>query len=280
MSTTTPTASASSEVEVVAADSDNLGSIRFDKADAKTAGLHVRAINPEQNSSCCSKVFFSWLNEILKLGSTRPLLPEDIPQALDTDASTVCHDRFDAYWQAEDLEELRNTPPHRRGVKSICRVARKFVGTPALRSSVYYAIYVVLTFAPPFLLKALVGHLEGSVTYSTEALWVIVGCILVVPPLNSLVLSQHNAIMSRAGVQLRTALSTHIFRKGIRLSNAARQTKDTGQIVNILSNDAVKPVMFFGTFQYGLCEQRRCVTYTLPGSAMNSHFFFCYFVCW
>jgi ABC-type bacteriocin/lantibiotic exporter with double-glycine peptidase domain len=70
--------------------------------------------------------------------------------------------------------------------------------------------------------------------------------VLIVPPLNSLVLSQHNAIMSRAGVQLRTALSTHIFRKGLRLSNAARQTQDTGQIVNILSNDAVKPVMFFG----------------------------------
>ena len=46
--------------------------------------------------------------------------------------------------------------------------------------------------------------------------------------------------------QLRTALSTHIFRKGLRLSNAARQTRDTGQIVNVLSNDAVKPVLFFG----------------------------------
>ena len=34
--------------------------------------------------------------------------------------------------------------------------------------------------------------------------------------------------------QLRTALSTHIFRKGLRLSNAARQTRDTGTFCEIL----------------------------------------------
>jgi ABC-type bacteriocin/lantibiotic exporter with double-glycine peptidase domain len=105
---------------------------------------------------------------------------------------------------------------------------------------------MILTFAPPYLLKALVGHLEGTVSYSRDTLVMLVLGILFVPPLNSLVLSQHNAIMARAGIQLRTALSTQIFRKSLRLSNAAKQTRDTGQIVNILSNDAVKPVMFFG----------------------------------
>lgn len=205
-----------------------------------------KQINPEENASCCSKLCFSWISGTLKRGSTRPLVPKDIPQPLSNDASTVCHDRFDEFWQQEDLDSLRNTPPHKRGVKSICCTSLRFVGAPALRSSLYYLIYVVLTFVPPYLLKAIVGHLEGSVSYSQEVLWVLVIGTLVVPPLNSLVLSQHNAIMVRAGVQLRTALSTQIFRKGMRLSNAARQTKDTGQIVNILSNDAVKPVMFFG----------------------------------
>ena len=197
--------------------------------------LHVFIFSPNPKS----------LFSLFKI-SHSPLIPSDIPDALDSDQAQVCHDRFDRLWKSEDLDELRAIHPSKRGVKSICRTARRFVGTPALRSSLYYFIYMVLTFAPPFLLKALVSHLEGSVIYSMNTLWLIVAAILVVPPLNSLVLSQHNAIMARAGIQLRTALSTQIFRKGLRLSNAARQTKDTGQIVNILSNDAVKPVMFFG----------------------------------
>ena len=119
-------------------------------------------INPEQHASCCSKLFFAWLNPLLKLGATRPLTPSDIPNALDTDASKICHDKFDQFWQEEDLESLRNTPQHQRGVKSICRVARRFVGKPVLRSSLYYFISMILTFAPPFLLKNLVGHLEGK----------------------------------------------------------------------------------------------------------------------
>ena len=167
--------------------------------------------NPEQDASCLSKLFFSYLSSLLKLGSTRPLTPQDIPPPLDTDAAEVCYDRFENFWKEEDLATLKNTPQHRRGVKAIGRVACRFVGAPALRSSLYYAMYVVLTFAPPFLLKALVGHLEGSVVYSTTVLWLLVAGTLVIPPFNSLVLSQHNAIMSRAGVQLRTVRSTTIL---------------------------------------------------------------------
>ena len=129
------------------------------------------ARNPEQDASCLSKLFFSYLSSLLKLGSTRPLTPQDIPPPLDTDAAEVCHDRFETLWKEEDLATLKNTPQHRRGVKAIGRVACRFVGAPALRSSLYYALYVVLTFAPPFLLKALVGHLEGSVMYPTTVLW-------------------------------------------------------------------------------------------------------------
>jgi hypothetical protein len=55
-----------------------------------------------------------------------------------------------------------------------------FKGTPALRSSIYYAISMVLTFAPPYLLKALVGHLEGSVAYSQQTLWLLVAGVLIV----------------------------------------------------------------------------------------------------
>ena len=100
---------------------------------------HKRTINPETNATCCSKLFFSWLNPLLKLGSSRPLLPEDIPQALAVDESNACHDRFDQLWQEEDLEELRNTPAHKRGVKSICRVARRFVGTKKRRKkNIFY----------------------------------------------------------------------------------------------------------------------------------------------
>ena len=120
-----------------------------DSAAAQTSSLnslaqatHKRTMNPETNATCCSKLFFSWLNPLLKLGSTRPLLPEDIPQALAVDESNACHDRFDQLWKDEDLEELRNTPAHKRGVKSICRVARRFVGTFEIFLFLFFFVFL------------------------------------------------------------------------------------------------------------------------------------------
>lgn len=201
--------------------------------------------NPEQTASCCSKLFFGYLNDLFRLGAQRPLLLSDIPVPIDADEAGAACARFDAEWRKSDLDALAAMRPRERSVKAITGAARRFVGTPVLRSSLYYLLSSVLQFAPPFLLKMLVSHLEGSAAYSTLVLWLLVAGMLVLPPIQSLILSQHNAIMARAGVQLRTALSTQIFRKGLVLSNAARQSKDTGEIVNVLSNDAVKPVRFF-----------------------------------
>ena len=125
-------------------------------------------------ASCCSKIFFFWLSGLLRLGATRPLVAADIPATFEADRAGACHGRFDQEWQRNDLAALAAMKPGERGIGPIFGAARRFVGGAALRSSLYYGLAWVLTFAPPFLLKALVAHLEGSVSYSTRTLWIIV----------------------------------------------------------------------------------------------------------
>ena len=45
-------------------------------------------------------------------------------------------------------------------------------------------------------------------------------------------------IISTLGVKQRAVIMTLLYRKSLRLSNAARQESSVGQIVNLMSNDA------------------------------------------
>lgn len=201
--------------------------------------------NMEETASCLSRVAFWWLNSLLKLGSERPLNMDDVPEVCAKDEANLSYERFEQEWRREDLESLASIPPSERKVGPIFRTSRRFVGFAVLKASFFYVCFAVLGFAPPLILKLLVSYLEGTATYPIHVVWGFVFATLLLPPAASTFASQHNAIMGRAGVQLRTAYSLHIFRKALKLSSASRQGKDSGEIVNILSNDANKPVRFF-----------------------------------
>ena len=50
--------------------------------------------------------------------------------------------------------------------------------------------------------------------------------------------------MVRVGFQMRTALTTSVYRKALRLSPVARQETPTGQIVNLMQLDTNRLDMF------------------------------------
>jgi len=70
--------------------------------------------------------------------------------------------------------------------------------------------------------------------------WVEVVGLGIVPLIVSLLQTRHNAIMAHAGVFVRTAVSTLLYRKALTVSAAGRAMTSTGQVVNMMSNDTMQ----------------------------------------
>lgn len=64
--------------------------------------------------------------------------------------------------------------------------------------------------------------------------------MLIAAMIQTLVLSQYFHRMFLVGLRIRTALVSAIYRKSLRMSNAARKESTVGEIVNLMSVDAQK----------------------------------------
>ena len=91
----------------------------------------------------------------------------------------------------------------------------------------------------------LISSLEGTEPRTELEMWLITFGMLILPVIGTIFFSQHSAIMGRAGVQVRNAVSTKIYRKSLKMSSKAKGESSTGKIVNIMSNDAEQPTRFF-----------------------------------
>ena len=63
--------------------------------------------------------------------------------------------------------------------------------------------------------------------------------------IQTIVLSQYFHRMYLVGLKIRTALISSIYKKALRLSNAARKDTTVGEIVNLMSVDAQRYLNYF-----------------------------------
>ncbi|OQR75813.1 multidrug resistance protein-like [Tropilaelaps mercedesae] len=100
-------------------------------------------------------------------------------------------------------------------------------------------VHDVLQFIQPQLLSLMIGFIEES----TMELWkgtVFAALMFIAASLQSIVLSVYFHRMYVVGMRMRTALISAVYRKSLVLSNISRKTTTTGEVVNLMSNDAQK----------------------------------------
>ncbi|KAL3103423.1 hypothetical protein niasHS_002609 [Heterodera schachtii] len=96
--------------------------------------------------------------------------------------------------------------------------------------------YDLLNFVAPFLLSKLIAFTEDH----SQPLWrgiAIALSMLFVSLIQSMFLHQYFHVMFRLGMNVKSVLSSTVYRKAILLSNEARKTRTIGEIVNIMSVD-------------------------------------------
>lgn len=105
-------------------------------------------------------------------------------------------------------------------------------------------ISALLVFVPVLILEDLVKSFEASETenYSHDTFvnpWVEVMFLFIISSLNSLVNTHFQVITQHAAIVVRKAVSTLLYNKALKVSNAGRACTSTGQVVNTMSNDTV-----------------------------------------
>jgi ABC-type multidrug transport system fused ATPase/permease subunit len=109
---------------------------------------------------------------------------------------------------------------------------------------ILYVISALLTFVPVLILNDLVKFFEsGADIENYDGLanpWVEVVGLALIPFLISVLQTRHQVILAHCAVYVRTAVSTLLFLKSLRISAAGRAKTSTGQVVNMMSNDTAQ----------------------------------------
>lgn len=221
----------------------------------------------EDKAGLLSDWSLSYLNPLLALGSNKVLEPDDIGVPSKQDLADRAYQVALSAWQEQSAkaraanEKIKlayeqklaacATPEQREKVKepeykdpSIAwALCKGFGGWRIVLAIMLQVISALLGFVPVLILRNLVGFFESGVPideYDGIHPWVQVAALGVLPVFISFLNTRHSVIMAHAAVFVRTAVSTMLYRKALRVSAAGRAMTSTGQVVNMMSNDTAQ----------------------------------------
>ncbi|XP_014276421.1 multidrug resistance-associated protein 1 isoform X1 [Halyomorpha halys] len=211
---------------------------------------------PETSASFPSRLTFSWFNSLAYLGFKRPLVRSDLWTMKHQDMASEIFPIFDKHWcdtvkknnktykddsakfsKSVNSVDISGTGKTKSKPSSILPALIKAFGPTFLFGASLKLVQDLLVFISPELLKYLISFVANP----EEPQWrgyFYAAILLVVATLQTLLLSQYFNIMMMIGLRIRTALTSAIYRKALKLSNAARKESTLGEIVNLMSVDA------------------------------------------
>ncbi|XP_032672071.1 multidrug resistance-associated protein 1 isoform X3 [Odontomachus brunneus] len=208
---------------------------------------------PEQSASYPSRVLFGWFDALAWKGFRKPLEASDLWSMNPEDMAMEIVPKFDKYWvkNLRKRDEVENAKAsfrkasgqvdfnngRKKKVASILPPICKAFGATFLFGAFLKLFQDIMTFISPQLLKLLIAFIKDR----EEPMWkgyLYAILLLLTATVQTLVLSQYFHRMFLVGLRIRTALIATIYRKALRMSNAARKETTLGEIVNLMSVDA------------------------------------------
>jgi hypothetical protein len=232
-------------------------------------GILTRSL--EDGANCLSVWTLAYMNPLLSLGSRKILDAADVGVPSDQDRAERAYDSARQVWEIQlvkcnetnakitadhdavlakcktDEERAKVKAPLLKEPSMSYSLVTSFGGWRIIMAMVYYIISALLAFIPVLILNDLVAYFEHvnaglpKDTYDGWANpWAEVVALGFIPLSVSLLQTRHQAIMAHCGVFVRTAVSTLLYRKSLKVSAAGRAKTSTGQVVNMMSNDTMQ----------------------------------------
>ncbi|KAJ0955316.1 putative ABC-type xenobiotic transporter [Helianthus annuus] len=179
------------------------------------------------SASILSKVFWLWMNPLLKKGYKNPLKLEDIPTLSPEHRAEKMSKLFEENWPK----------PHENSKHPVRLTLIRCFWKHIVFTALLAIIRLCVMYVGPLLIQRFVDFTSGKSTSPYEGYYLIL-ILLVAKFIEVLSSHQFNFNSQKLGMLIRSTLITSLYKKGLRLSCSARQSHGVGQIVNYMAVDA------------------------------------------
>ncbi|KAJ4794702.1 ABC subfamily C transporter [Rhynchospora pubera] len=180
---------------------------------------------------------FSWIGPLLSLGHKKTLDLEDVPMVDDRDSINSVLPIFKAKLDSQVGVEGRVTA---------LKLAKALVFTcwsQVVLTAIYALVYNVSTYVGPYLIDYFVQYLNGT-KQSPKQGYFLVLAFIVAKVFECLSMRHWFFRLQQAGIHVRASLVGTIYQKGLTLSSRSRQSRTSGEMINIMSVDADRVSLF------------------------------------
>ncbi|XP_006360185.1 ABC transporter C family member 10-like [Solanum tuberosum] len=192
----------------------------------------VSCITQFAKAGILSKMSFWWLNSLMKKGKKKTLEDEDIPRLCEADRAESCYLIFEELLNKQKQVDPTSQPSV---LKTIFICHRKEI----IVTGFFALLKVVTVSAGPLLLNAFIKVAEGNASFRNEGLFLAI-LLFTSKSLESVAQRQWYFRCRLIGLKVRSLLTAAIYRKQIKLSNAAKLMHSSGEIMNYVTVDAYR----------------------------------------
>lgn len=197
-------------------------------SDGSTGDQHER-VELYENAGFLSLLTLSWLSGILRVGRRKPLELEDMPPLPPEDSTEAMYELFKSSWDALKQKKPDETPSV---VMALWISFKPYI----LVNAVFAFINVVASYVGPFLINDFVEYLNGRRRFEHEGLALVL-VFSIAKVIENATQRQWYYGIQFICLRVKAALTVVVYRKAMRLSNTARQSHSSGEIINYMSVD-------------------------------------------
>ena len=190
-------------------------------------------LSPESAASFPSRMLFTWFDGMVWRGWRRYLVNEDLWTLNPSDRCRGVIPVWDANWD----DQKKAKQPKRKPLSILNTLVSSFGGVFAA-SAILQLIYTIISFVSPQLVNFLIAFVESDEPMWRGYLYTIT--LIAVTMLNTIINSQYFFFQYSIGLKIRTALTSAIYRKSLRLSGASRKEMTVGETTNLMAIDTQK----------------------------------------
>ncbi|KAI3955754.1 hypothetical protein MKW98_006114, partial [Papaver atlanticum] len=186
--------------------------------------------SPYQRATLLQLITFSWLCPLFKDGYKKPLEQEDIPGIHIKDSAEILSDSFNSI--LKQVKETKNTSS-----PSIYMAIFLFIRKKAAINTFFAVINAGASYVGPYLINDFVAFLSRKKNYSLKTSYLIVLAFISAKMVEVIADRQWVFGAHQLGMNLKGVLITQIYKKGLHLSSQSRQSRNNGEIINLMSVD-------------------------------------------
>ncbi|KZV49450.1 Multidrug resistance-associated protein 5 isoform 1 [Dorcoceras hygrometricum] len=186
-------------------------------------------VTPYSEAGLFSLLTLSWLNPLLSIGARKPLELKDIPLLAPKDRSKTNYKLLNTNWEKLKAENPLTQP-------SLAWAILKSFWKEAACNAIFAGVNTLVSYVGPYLISYFVDYLGGKETFPHEG-YILAGIFFGSKLLETLTTRQWYLGVDILGMHVRSALTAMVYRKGLRLSSSARQSRTSGEVVNYMAVD-------------------------------------------